>query len=1333
MVNLPIPDNAARQAVNALAGYAYQIYQTLLAWIALQPGEVLFVEVAEDYAVATSTTLEAAQIRATSGNITLRTPYVSEALNAYWAIKRKNPQQRVTYRYLTTSRIGKEQGLTFPGELAALEYWRVAAKPGSDVQPIRDALKFLELTADLRTFVEASSDEDLRAHLLVPVHWDCGEADLARLKEMTALHTAWRATNVAQATVLEGKGLVEPLAAHVFSLATQKTTRQLTSVDLDEFIQDRLMVQVSRRAIRNPLGEGGPPEATTSLDIFVDPQAIPLPHPLLERPELVKELAAKASRGGLLFLQGSSGRGKSTVARLIARSVGGSWSLLDLRGLEARETSGRLTLAASRVATARTSLILDDLPVEYDANIENALAVLAATLRSRDQLMLVTTSSKPSARMRSLLTANEDLVFGMPNLSGKEVSALVDQLGGDGQIWGPLTHTVSGGHPQLVMARLRRLSRDAWPKGELLGGIDPAKPAEEIDDERTATRKRLLRELDDISLALIDRLSVIGSRFDRRMALAVSADPPPLSNPGDVLTQLIGPWVEQLDRGYLRLSPLLSGSAKDNLTVEQVRRISVHIVNEIMGRNPIEGSLISVAFLHALASKHDAALARLAALPTVVEDDKQRYVAEQLFALEVLRTDQLIRPDNPHVSVLLREAQFKVCVERGSWDLAETVATRLIEEVRLIPQDQLRDELTVMALSMILSEQKLPRTVPGWFGYVLEFERLLASIRSPLGVEIRDGAERFHRESGYGLSQFFVAFAATRRSSIAELERVFDQLDGLEPAARIAHLSVFDNGPGDLNLLVSNAWLSDDERKVLDGPSAAQRFEMLARRADNWNAIKLAILCEVARSVMLDEYALDPQAALKSLDDAEKRYGPRLELARQRAKVLYRKGDHKESLAVIGAIGDQLDPSNLVERSFAFRAAGISAAELRDWAKSIEYFGKSRDAALRAKGDLASMAVGLLGDIAVSEVRAGDVKSALTHAKQALEELQPFEPPKTDVQRYTRQLIGHVGTWLDKELFPVPGWDGYSALAPGKCSQPDPIPAVLERPLYPLEVCWYQLASIERRMNLDVGIRAAIKGWPDSRKIVSLEGTLPADDLSYFTRRRDLAGFQEALLDNVSALLELARRSSELRTKDFNTAPRGTIPRLPLAATEAGDGPVLVSAGVMAYALSCVLAADRAAYGALLALQGDIARHSAFKRLANVLSGTEKPDADPTLQLAGLLARLHLSNDDLVPAELFRIQCHLCNWLRSPMLSPALAEPFAEWVSRTWKKILDEERFRLRQPAATTPAIEAALVDTDRRGLRKAAAVLLAADEAVGAPLSVDFRNLLVEVARAGV
>ena len=41
----PFQHNDARQAVHALAGYAYGLYQTLSAWLRLEPDQLLCVEV----------------------------------------------------------------------------------------------------------------------------------------------------------------------------------------------------------------------------------------------------------------------------------------------------------------------------------------------------------------------------------------------------------------------------------------------------------------------------------------------------------------------------------------------------------------------------------------------------------------------------------------------------------------------------------------------------------------------------------------------------------------------------------------------------------------------------------------------------------------------------------------------------------------------------------------------------------------------------------------------------------------------------------------------------------------------------------------------------------------------------------------------------------------------------------------------------------------------------------------------------------------------------------------------------------------------------------------
>src|SRR5262249_972367 len=200
-----------------------------------------------------------------------------------------------------------------------------------------------------------------------------------------------------------------------------------------------------------------------------------------------------------------------------------------------------------------------------------------------------------------------------------------------------------------------------------------------------------------------------------------------------------------------------------------------------------------------------------------------------------------------------------------------------------------RDEIRAVAISVLLSERKLPRNLPRWFDYFVEFTKLLASGEGPLGDEMRNWDERFRRKAGFSVMQFMFALAATKPSTISDLEALFAGLDDIQATIRDELLSA--NGPLDTRLMVCNAWFGDHERDAIDGRSAAKRYENLARLADRWAATKLAIECEIARSVMLDEYALDPHASLVILDDAEKRYGPRLELARQRAKVLYRKGE----------------------------------------------------------------------------------------------------------------------------------------------------------------------------------------------------------------------------------------------------------------------------------------------------------------------------------------------------------------------------------------------------------------------------------------------------------
>jgi hypothetical protein len=170
-VNVP-ESEVARQATDALGGYVYQLDQTVMTWLTLDEEEALYVEFAEDVAVSGDGRLGLTQVKRVQANITLRSAGVAKLIVAVWEFQKKNPSRRVTGALLTTSGIGKEKGkLSFPGRVPGLVYWRIAARDGADVEPIRSALLCLDLPKDLRSFIGDAPADALRSRIIRPLQW----------------------------------------------------------------------------------------------------------------------------------------------------------------------------------------------------------------------------------------------------------------------------------------------------------------------------------------------------------------------------------------------------------------------------------------------------------------------------------------------------------------------------------------------------------------------------------------------------------------------------------------------------------------------------------------------------------------------------------------------------------------------------------------------------------------------------------------------------------------------------------------------------------------------------------------------------------------------------------------------------------------------------------------------------------------------------------------------------------------------------------------------------------------------------------------------------------
>src|SRR2546427_710001 len=87
-----------------------------------------------------------------------------------------------------------------------------------------------------------------------------------------------------------------------------------------------------------------------------------LPNPCAMRTELVDSLAKCVSENQFVAIQGSTGKGKSTLAKLLARKLGGNWLWTSFTDRSPQQISEELYRLAHHAAAQprASSLLLDD-------------------------------------------------------------------------------------------------------------------------------------------------------------------------------------------------------------------------------------------------------------------------------------------------------------------------------------------------------------------------------------------------------------------------------------------------------------------------------------------------------------------------------------------------------------------------------------------------------------------------------------------------------------------------------------------------------------------------------------------------------------------------------------------------------------------------------------------------------------------------------------------------------------------------------------------------------------------------------------------------------------
>ena len=1346
-----VPDGPkARQAVAALGGYAYQILVTAQAWLEVEENTRVYLEVAEDYAEVAGQAVTAVQIKDSmgSGTVTLNSQSIRDTIVAFVDLTQRNPETAIELRFLTTSEIGRERSLTdrldgMPG----LEYWKKAAAGKVEVAPLRAVLEGDAFPASVRDFSEGRTNEQLRQELVERIHWDCGSPSFPTLRQELEARLIVIGRDKFGLSADNARGLVDTLVFHVLkkSIRDDPSERVLTHAELYRVIDYATHISVphsslfklidvtTKLASRAAGGfSGRSPKLAEGTDWLIDGAELPAIRGMIGRPSLTEAIADVLDDFGTAIIVGSSGLGKSTIARMVASDMDAGFFIVHFRNMNLEETSARLDMVLSRVSCLdKAVLVLEDLNHIENPQVSASLSrVIEATRRHYGNLT-VTIHHSPSLNFLIATGLETKCVVKIPYFSEQETSDLISAYGGDPSTWGRFTYIMgASGHPQLTHAFVRGVAERGWPAEEMQSMLIQGLASKDTDAVRDQARQHVLAHLPETTRSLLYRLSFVTGNFDRSLSLVLAEMAPAISHPGGAMDQLTGPWIEPVAGNLFRVSPLAKGSGAHTLSLSEQKHIHRCIAEHMLSGHTIDAGDIEVALSHALAAEAVGCLATVSRLVLTARPQVLEKFSQHTMLIRFFKTDQPIYRQHPICSVLLRLVQLRLAVMDPQEREISSVTSACLREIEQVPEGEHRQVMEFTALFTVLTTMGIANHLTDWLVLLLRFETIIRS-STQLSRLITTFENKGNLFDGRLIGMLF-HIGINKIRTAAQLEVIFDQLDKIDADTRADLLEPVDDVLSDYSSLVNSSWLACHEDEGFDAARTAACYRRMAERTRNWGYRPLTVQCWVAAAIMLDEYQDDTEAALATLKDARATLGDDPLLERALAKVHLHCGNHDQALTIFRNIAAQVGNDNPVERAFALREAAISATNSGDCLQAERWFLDAQSAAKLADGgEMAAMAAGLGADSAVAAAHGGNLGGALSRLSTTLEALSNIDPEANLRAAYCHRVARHAILWMQSrvELRDIEIGGQPIRIEAGHCSNPDPLPAIKQLPLGHIDIAWYILAETEQAAGLELGILQALDDRLEPERIPALEFSLRLRIVQARISRFDPKGFAGHLWAYIEATVYLLKDGKKYRKiGDFTAPERHEIPALDSDAELGSEADEAANASVIAYCLYSVLSNRSSEAGHLeAALNEQFANSLPGRSVFKQFHGQEKMQGE----LEKIVCDLALSlsrGKYLPPPNFWMAGLRLFEWVNRSHFKELLVPVLASWYRSGWQRIIAKEGFYLTNPGRTVPLIREVLANDidDERLLAK---LILVASESVGAMLDRDYREMLNSIA----
>jgi hypothetical protein len=260
----------------------------------------------------------------------------------------------------------------------------------------------LDLDNSLKKFLEQSGESVIRNELIRSIHWDTGskpkDALIAEISDRLVFLGEKRGVDSRHS-----EQALDSLLRKVADLLGSQGDRHLNYADFLRAFDEATMELMPRgqatalRSVINQLSISNLSLPDSNVHTIISmSQVLGTPLPLVRgassRESLVSTLSDTLRRYGALVIRGSTGVGKTSIARLITDHFGGTWLWAGFRGRDGTQVSYELRQAALELSkfTSPLQVVLDDLDLSTISHFERELISLAFSVINNGGFIIIT-------------------------------------------------------------------------------------------------------------------------------------------------------------------------------------------------------------------------------------------------------------------------------------------------------------------------------------------------------------------------------------------------------------------------------------------------------------------------------------------------------------------------------------------------------------------------------------------------------------------------------------------------------------------------------------------------------------------------------------------------------------------------------------------------------------------------------------------------------------------------------------------------------------------------------------------------------------------------------